>query len=140
MMSIFSWMATRRGATRYSTIPYVSWFGTASMVVSAEQAGYHTMTVKYIERQDTHYGIEITLNGEHLQNAQVPINIKPGSCPNPLNVKNKGVLPVAILGMEEFDVPMIDVASIRLEGVAPMVLLQMYARRKHYATKAPYTQ
>ncbi|MGB2809508.1 MAG: GLUG motif-containing protein [Sedimentisphaerales bacterium] len=48
----------------------------------------------------------------------VTIDIKPGSCPNPLNVKSKGVLPVAILGSEEFDVNSIDIASIRLAGVA----------------------
>ena len=47
----------------------------------------------------------------------IAIDIKPESCPNPLNVKSKGVLPVAILGTEDFDVTRIDPASIRLEGV-----------------------
>jgi hypothetical protein len=37
------------------------------------------MTVKYIERRNKHSGIEITLNGEHLQHAEVFIDIKPGS-------------------------------------------------------------
>jgi hypothetical protein len=50
----------------------------------------------------------------------VIVDIKPGSCPNPLNVKDKGVLPVAILGSEDFDVFNIDPASIRLESVAPI--------------------
>jgi hypothetical protein len=50
----------------------------------------------------------------------VGLDIKPGSCPNPLNVKSKGVLPVAVLGSEEFDVSSIDVTSIRLAGVAPI--------------------
>ena len=47
------------------------------------------------------------------------VDIKPGSCPNPLNIGQKGVLPVAILGTEEFDVASIDPASIRLskEGI-----------------------
>ena len=48
------------------------------------------------------------------------IDIKPQSCPNPLNVRNQGVLPVAILGSENFDVGMIDVSSIRLADVAPI--------------------
>lgn len=48
------------------------------------------------------------------------LDIKPRSCPNPLNVKSKGVLPVAILGSDDFDVYDIDVASIRLAGVAPI--------------------
>jgi len=50
----------------------------------------------------------------------VGVDIKPGSCPNPLNVKSRGVLPVAILGSEDFDVNTIDIASIRLAGIAPI--------------------
>lgn len=48
---------------------------------------------------------------------EVAVDIKPGACPNPFNVKSRGVLPVAILGAEDFDVTSIDVASIRLAGV-----------------------
>ncbi len=51
---------------------------------------------------------------------EVAVDFKPGSCPNPLNLKSKGVLPFAILGTVEFDVSMIDPASIRLNGVAPL--------------------
>lgn len=50
---------------------------------------------------------------------EVPLDIKPGSCPNPLNIKSKGVLPVAVAGTEDLDVTQIDPASIRLAGVAP---------------------
>ena len=56
--------------------------------------------------------------------AEAAVDIKPGSCPNPLNLASRGVLPVAILGTEEFDVTGIDTASIRLEGVSPV--------RSHY--------
>jgi len=59
-----------------------------------------------------------SLGPEEYAEIKVAVDIKPGSCPNPLNVKSKGVLPVAILGTEDFDVNAIDVASIRLEGVA----------------------
>ncbi len=54
------------------------------------------------------------------------IDIKPSSCPNPLNVGSKGVLPVAVLGTYDFDVTTIDPASIRIklnsedDGVAPV--------------------
>ena len=50
---------------------------------------------------------------------KVNVDIKPQSCPNPLNLKSKGVLPVAVLGMEEFDVLTIDPATVGLsrEGV-----------------------
>ncbi|HWO57957.1 MAG TPA: HYR domain-containing protein, partial [bacterium] len=53
------------------------------------------------------------------------LDIKPGSCPNPVNVernwnKSKAVLPVAILGTMDFDVHEIDPMTVRLEGVAPL--------------------
>ena len=47
----------------------------------------------------------------------VYIDIKPQSCPNPLNVKSKGMLSVAILGSAVFDVNDIDIASIEILGV-----------------------
>ena len=50
----------------------------------------------------------------------VPLDIKPQSCRNPLSMKEKGVLPVAILGTNTFDVSQVDPATVRLEGVAPM--------------------
>jgi hypothetical protein len=45
---------------------------------------------------------------------EVPVDIKPESCPNPINVKSKGVFPVAILGTEDFDVNQVDPDSITL--------------------------
>jgi hypothetical protein len=67
----------------------------------------------------------------------VALDIKPQSCPNPLNVKVKGentftsagrgtasgmnsVLPVAVLGSADFDVADINPGSIFLEGIAPL--------------------
>jgi hypothetical protein len=49
----------------------------------------------------------------------VAIDIKPMSCPNPLNLNGKGVLAVAVLGIEDFDVTQIDPATVKLsrEGV-----------------------
>ncbi len=51
---------------------------------------------------------------------EVPVDIKPQSCPNPLNVKSGGVLPVAILGTADFDVTRVDSVSVRFAGVAPL--------------------
>jgi hypothetical protein len=63
---------------------------------------------------------------------EIPMDIKPTSCPNPFNYKifeeepnnsksmRGGVLPVALLGTETFDVSQIDPASLMLEGVAPV--------------------
>ena len=44
----------------------------------------------------------------------VYLDVKPGSWPNPVNLKSKGVLPVAICGTEAFDVESIDPTSVRL--------------------------
>jgi hypothetical protein len=47
------------------------------------------------------------------------LDIKPGSCPNPLNTntQGKGRLPMAILGTSSFDVNDIDPLSIKIEEV-----------------------
>jgi len=51
---------------------------------------------------------------------EVALDIKPGSCPNPMNLGDRGALPVAITGTADLDVSRIDVSSLRLEGVAPL--------------------
>lgn len=48
------------------------------------------------------------------------IDIKPQSCPNPLNAGAKGLLPVAILGTAGFDVTKIDPSSVKLQRVSPL--------------------
>jgi uncharacterized repeat protein (TIGR01451 family) len=50
----------------------------------------------------------------------VPVDIKPASCPNPLNVGSNGILPVAIVGTDDFDVSTVDPLSIELIGVATL--------------------
>jgi hypothetical protein len=65
---------------------------------------------------------------EHVeQRLTAHLDIKPGACPNPLNINvpngenaNGGVLPVAILGTDGFDVRDIDVSSLELAGAAPL--------------------
>lgn len=42
----------------------------------------------------------------------VPIDIKPGSSPAPINVKSNGVIPVAILSTAEFDATKIDAPNV----------------------------
>ena len=52
--------------------------------------------------------------------AAPPLDIKPGSCPNPFNLGSHGVLPVALISSENFDVTEIDVSSVllsRADGV-----------------------
>ncbi len=56
----------------------------------------------------------------------VHVDIKPGSWPNPLRLREQGVFPVAVCGTEEFDVTTIDPTTIRLTleaggvGVSPL--------------------
>jgi hypothetical protein len=48
------------------------------------------------------------------------VDIKPQSCPNPLNVGAQGILPVAILGTATFDVTTVDPSSVGPQGVSPL--------------------
>ena len=47
---------------------------------------------------------------------QIPValDVHPTSCPNPLNVGKAGVVPMAVLGTDEFDVTQIDPATVRV--------------------------
>ncbi len=69
-------------------------------------------------RTSTWHTLEWSISSEEV--LPVAIDIKPGGCPNPLNVKSKGVLSVAILGKEDFDVFWVDVATVTLRSVAPI--------------------
>lgn len=56
----------------------------------------------------------------------ISVDIKPGSWPNPINVRSKGVFAVAICGTEDFDVMTIDPATVKIHsedvetGVSPL--------------------
>jgi hypothetical protein len=69
---------------------------------------------------------ETSITAEVPCTVAVPVDIKPASCPNPLNLTSKGIVPIAVLGTEDFNVGEIDPTSIRLkygeatEGVAPI--------------------
>jgi hypothetical protein len=55
-----------------------------------------------------------TFTASTWRDGAIPIDIKPGSCPNPLNVKSGGVVPMAILGTEDWSVDDLDQESVRV--------------------------
>ena len=58
--------------------------------------------------------------GQSFDLINVNLDLKPGSCPNPLSVKARGVVPYAVLGSQDLDVHTIDPVTLRVEGVAPL--------------------
>jgi hypothetical protein len=50
--------------------------------------------------------------------APCEIDIKPGSCPNPINRKSRGSVPVAIIGGAGLDVTLVDTSTLELEGIS----------------------
>ncbi len=72
------------------------------------------------EDNDGEYRILIGVNQIPAFEIPVSVDIKPGSCPNPVNTNSKGVVSVAIVGTEDFDVTTIDPTSVLLAGVYPL--------------------
>ncbi len=69
-------------------------------------------------------GFNVLIGGLAIEpEKEVEVDIKPQSCPNPLDTHSQGVLPVAIIGTEDFDVITIDPVTIQLtrEGVEERV-------------------
>ena len=62
---------------------------------------------------------DITVTG-HRYCEHIDIDIKPGSYPNPINLKSKGVVPVAVLATDDLDVETVEVDTVALEGAAPV--------------------
>jgi hypothetical protein len=63
-------------------------------------------------------GVWVTADGP--SQVMLSMDVQPGACPNPLNVRKQGVVPAAVLGTADFDVHDVDPTSLRLEGVAPL--------------------
>jgi len=78
----------------------------------------HTLVISYSIGDGVGFDY-LELTTPEPEEIDVSVDIKPSSCPNPLNVKSKGVIPVAILGTEDFDVTQIDPESIELAFFGP---------------------
>lgn len=97
-------------------------FAETIAVPNETEPGDYYCTVTFWANDYPEEGAEIGMQDIHVEviPIPVPLDIKPTSCPNPINVTAKGVLPVAILGAEDLDVSTIDPATIKLEGVPPL--------------------
>jgi hypothetical protein len=51
---------------------------------------------------------------------EVDIDIKPGSDPNSVNLKSKGVVPVAVLTTDDFDATTVDPGTVLFAGASPL--------------------
>ena len=63
-------------------------------------------------------GIRYDNIGFGFEPLSVSFDVRPASCPNPLNARSQGVLPVALLGTAQLDVNDVDVSTLRIEGAA----------------------
>lgn len=83
------------------------------------QAGSHTITIEYADmgHANGHYIDYLRLKSEI---RYVDIDIKPGSYPNSIKLKNKGSVPVAILSSETFDATTVDRSTVEFAGAAPL--------------------
>jgi hypothetical protein len=94
----------------------VSFEVTITVPPGTDPGEYH-FTISAVDETGVNYGdqeVHITVRYD------VPVDIKPQSCRNSLNVRKNGVLPIAILGTAEFDATQVDPASVELVGVAPL--------------------
>ncbi|PLY05471.1 MAG: hypothetical protein C0624_04905 [Desulfuromonas sp.] len=85
--------------------------------------GEYTFTFIFGYRgwQHGYYDVAIDAPVKVAQQAlEVPFDIKPQSCPNPLNAVKKGLVSAALTGSETFDVSQVDISSLRVAGVAPI--------------------
>ncbi len=92
---------------------------TGSYSVSiVEPDGYLLTTTNPVDITVTDADVPLDFGLRSFINA--PVDVKPGSEVNPLNLRSNGVLPVAILGSDLMDAAMIDPASLLFNGVSPL--------------------
>jgi hypothetical protein len=78
--------------------------------------GTHTFYVEAFDNSGYSSRIPVRINftpPDHV----LALDVRPGSCPNPLNPKSRGVLWVALPGSDSFDVNEVDLATLSLGGL-----------------------
>ena len=87
--------------------------------VSASKSGFSSGASVPLVIPPPATGVDISLTPAGGCEIDGEIDIKPGSDTNAVNVKSKGVIPVAILGSEEFDAASVVGDSVLFAGASP---------------------
>ena len=87
--------------------------------VSAAKSGFSSGDSGPLVIPPPAVGIDISLTPAGGCEVDGDVDIKPGSDPNAVNVKSKGVIPVAILGSTEFDAASVVGESVLFAGASP---------------------
>ncbi|MCK5251449.1 MAG: hypothetical protein KAQ96_00815 [Thermoplasmata archaeon] len=92
-------------------------YGNLYVVAIKVRAGYGGSWTNFEAYVD-----DVTINDydEDFGPAEADIDIKPGSCPNSINLKSKGKVPVAILTTSDFDATDVDPSTVEFAGAAPV--------------------
>jgi hypothetical protein len=118
--SFASWLTSDPLSYGCFTPPATKTFDVTICVPPGTPSGSYLFTINAVDEVGVSYGEQV-VSIEVI--VELPVDIKPGSCPNPINLKDQGVVPVAILGKAGFDVGRIDPATVVLSraGVPDVV-------------------
>ena len=94
------------------------------------QPGINKIKLAIADVQDRLFDSNVFVKGESLicgpqdpgilpEVLSVDIHFKPLNCPNPLNTRVRGLLPIALVGSGSFDVNDVDLSSLAFEGISP---------------------
>jgi hypothetical protein len=85
--------------------------------VGCSGSGVRTMKILFKGKIDP----GVTIDDITFTPCIIDVDIKPGSYPNCFNSDTHGVIPIAILGSEDFDVTILDPTTVSLDGQAVRV-------------------
>jgi hypothetical protein len=95
--------AVRPGVAANSTVSFTE-------TIAIDSGGPKYATVTFYYGDDT---TQTEIGKQTISVTEGDLDIKPGSFPNSINTKKKGVTPVALLGSSTFDVTTVDVTTLR---------------------------
>ncbi|WP_455393077.1 PKD domain-containing protein [[Eubacterium] cellulosolvens] len=91
--------------------------GTLTPTHEYQSIGTYTVTLKVT---DDDGGVGSDTLKITVKSIKITIDIKPGSCPNSINLKSQGKVPVAILTTDDFDAANVDPETVMFAGASPV--------------------